>query len=130
MDKNVAKQIAEDTQKALESVAAKYGVTVTVRGGTFDAGMFKPRVEFRAPESRRSDFERYARMFGVDPQAFGKTFNFGGTTYRVAGIRPSAHKRPILAAREDGKSFAFSVDILRLIKGDDARQYLDKEIGQ
>ncbi len=49
MDKILAKKIADDSIKALESVATKYGLKVKYHGGNFSSFDFKPKIIFEVP---------------------------------------------------------------------------------
>src|SRR5215467_3328254 len=112
MDKQMARQMAADIQQALAGVASKYGMTVAVRGGSFDtAGMYRPRIEFAAGDFARKEFERYAGMFGLKAEHYGATFTSAGTAFKVTGLRLASRKRPVLAARvSDGKEFVFPIE--------------------
>jgi hypothetical protein len=110
MDRNKVKEISADVEAALQAVATKHGLTVSVRGGVFTQGSFKPRVEFKTGDADRAEFEQYARAFGLTPEMFGKTFAApGGARYRIAGLRLNSRKRPVLVQRLDGKQFVFEV---------------------
>jgi len=109
INRDKAKQISADVEAALKAVATKHGLTVTVRGGSFTAGTFKPRVEFKSGDADRAEFEQYARMFGLPADAFGKTFAVRGMRYAIKGLRLNSRKRPVLAERLDGKMFCFEV---------------------
>jgi len=110
MDRNKVKAIGDDVAAALQAVAAKHGMTVTVKGGVFTEGSFKPRVEFKTGDADRVEFEQYARAFGLTADMFGKTFAApGGARYRIVGLRLNSRKRPVLVQRLDGKQFVFEV---------------------
>ena len=117
MDRELARQLGEEVEAALQSVAAKHGMTVTCTGGTFETtGLFKPRVEFRTGDVDRQQFLRYAAMFGLTPEHFGRTFVMDGLTYQITGLKPSAPKRPVLARRADnGKIYVFPLDMVRAL---------------
>lgn len=116
MDKNKAKDIANDMAAALKAVADKHGMTVSVQGGTFDTtGVFKPRVEFRAADADRQEFVRYAVLVGVKPELFGKRFTVGGSTYVITGLKPAASRRPVMATRTDGMKFVFPVEMINAV---------------
>jgi len=117
MDKNKARAIAQDIEVALASVAAKHGMTVTYKGGSFDStGIFKPRMEFRSADADRQEFSRYAPMFGLSADAFGRTFVAGGISYRITGLKPSAGRRPVRALRLDnGKTYVFPAEMIKVL---------------
>jgi hypothetical protein len=67
----------------------------------------------------KAQFEAYAPAYGLDAADFGKTFVAGrGTAYRIAGVQPRRHTRPILGERvEDGKRFIFTIEEVRRALG-------------
>lgn len=104
-----AKMLGEEIAKALAEVAEKHGLQVEVRGGTYDSGSFKPRVEFKTQGSDEATYNLYREMY--DLPAFGYAFSQGGRTFRVSGFAPRSHKRPVLAVEvATGKTYKFTVD--------------------
>src|SRR3954469_20487599 len=98
MDKNKAKELGADIVKALEDVARRHGMTVELKGGTFDTtGVFKPRLEFRTADASANEFARFAPLYGLGAADFGRVFSYGGNSYRVDGISPNRTGKPILA---------------------------------
>jgi hypothetical protein len=103
IDRNTAEQIGAACKEALAEVAEKFGLTVTLRGGSFDpsVGTFSPKIVFA----------EYAAMFLLEPEDFGREFTefpTGGRTFKICGIKPRATKRPILATEVvSGKRYAF-----------------------
>lgn len=112
MNKDKARQIAEDIKAGLEAVAAKHGLTVTISGGRFDDGSFKPKVEFAEIGNAAADFARYAPSFGLQASDYGKVITHGGRSFTVTGLRLNAPKRPVLATDKNGKTFIFTVQAI------------------
>ncbi len=107
-DKAGIKLLNADIAEALQAVADKHGISVKVNGGTYDpSGLFKPRVAFTADNHAEAEFKQYANLFGLKPDAFGKTFTNSGRTFTIAGLNLKARKRPVLATADDGKSYVF-----------------------
>jgi len=79
-----AQTLGREVEEALRAVAERHGLTVEVRGGTYDSGFFKPRVEFKTAGS-----DDPVRFFG------GVSFPLGGRVR--AGL--SARGTPWLGAR-------------------------------
>lgn len=95
--------MSEAIQKALAPLEAKFGVTITMRGGRFDNTTFNPKIEIKAPGSAQADAEDakanfvvYAKQFGLKPTDFGKVF-FGssGKKMKIVGLTPSRPKFPV-----------------------------------
>lgn len=110
IDKRTAEQIGREVAEALQAVAERHGLTVAVRGGTYDTtGLYRPKVEFKTADADREEFARYASMFGLEADDFGKTFTSNGREFRVSGVAPRSPKRPILAVEvATGKTYKFA----------------------
>jgi hypothetical protein len=113
IDRNTAEQIGAACKEALAEVAEKFGLTVTLRGGSFDpsVGTFSPKIVFAVADAAKNEFAEYAAMFLLEPEDFGREFTefpTGGRTFKICGIKPRATKRPILATEVvSGKRYAF-----------------------
>ena len=110
--------LSADTLKALEAVAQKHGLTVSMGSGRFSAGSATLKVEYTATVEADADgtpgapvdFARHAAIIGLDDHAFGRVFTAGGVEYRVSGIRLTRRKYPVSAVRtRDQRSFKFDV---------------------
>jgi hypothetical protein len=103
IDRMACRKIAARAQEALEAVAAEFGLTVTVGGGSYDptTNSFRPKVEFAAADAAQREFEQYATLYDLSPDDFGRTFTSQGRTFTVAGVAPRSPKRPILATEGD-----------------------------
>lgn len=103
-----AATLGREVEEALKIVAERHGLTCEIRGGTFDAGFFKPRVEFKTAGNDRSEFDRYATLFGLEASDFGQTFINSGREFKVSGVAPRSTRRPILAIEtRTGRTFKF-----------------------
>lgn len=116
IDKQLAKQIGQEVEQALQEVAARHGLTVEIKGGTYDAGLYKPRVEFKTADADATEFRRYAAAFDLDPDDFGAEFVCKGKTYRISGVAPRSSVRPILATEvSTGRVFTFPEGTVRTL---------------
>jgi hypothetical protein len=105
-----ANLLGREVEEALRQVAERHGLQLDIRGGTFDSGSFKPRVEFKTAASDRDEFARYATLYGLNADDFGRSFRNGGREFTVAGISPRSPRRPILAKSADGRTWKFPAD--------------------
>ena len=51
------------------------------------------------------NFQRYAYMFGLAASDLGKTFKLNGCEYVITGLKPNAHKYPILCKASNGTEY-------------------------
>lgn len=115
MDKQTCRAITAAAVKALEAVAAEYGVVVEAKGGTYFDSSALIKFEFSdvnesgvAQTREATDFTAYAQHYGLNPEDLGKQFVSGTTRYTIIGLKRRATKMPILAKRLDGKVYKFS----------------------
>ncbi len=126
-DKQNLTNLLRDLDSALLTIRQKYGVSIKV--GTFRHDSFTGNAKLTitaigdaniATDPRAAalakaqiDFNSYASSFGLKPEQFGATFTFGRETYKLAGIKPAAHKRPILGTSiRDGKTYVFPESVI------------------
>lgn len=113
---SACKEFSEAAEVALAELCHEFGVTMTTKGGRFDATLYNPRWTFtvlNAESGIPADFSRYAVMFGLAPADYGRTFVSAGTSYKIVGLNMKAPRYPILAERGDGKRFKFPADIVK-----------------
>jgi hypothetical protein len=117
IDRAFLKAFTKDALKALDAVAATYGITAAYKGGSYDRNGANATLKFElaAPnaagvvETREAqDFKSLAHVFGLRPEDLGSKFNVRGTTYQITGLKSRRRKYPISAIRvSDGKAFKF-----------------------
>lgn len=100
MDKARAKAMGAEVEAALRAVAEKNGMKFVFKGGSCDAGSFKPRVEFVELDADKKSFEAYASMFGLSAADYGRSFVHAGKTYRLTGISIGRSSKPVIATRK------------------------------
>lgn len=126
IDRNAAKLISAACEEALQEVAERFGLTVSLRGGSFDpsAGTYKPKVEFAMADSAEKSFARDCRYIYADgdfdkplvPSDFGAEFVSQGRTFKVVGVNLRAPKFPILAEDvANGQTYTFGNGVVKTI---------------
>lgn len=109
INRALVKQLREEVNAALASVAEKHGITLEVGGITYSDNHFDAKLKGRTisedgvDEHAKKEFEVYASRFGVKPEAFGVEFDMPGTgKVEVSGITPRSRKYPILVTVKKG----------------------------
>lgn len=124
IDRAALGPLAAAIRKALEPVAAEYGLTLTMRGGSFSATNYQPKMEFAVVSAdgvvlsrEANDFKMMAAFYGLSPEHLGAQFSFDGNTYKITGLASRSNKRPILAEDVATKrTYKFSdKDVVRLL---------------
>lgn len=119
MDRLEARLITSQIADSLRGWGKETGYLVTPAGGSFNAGSFTLKLKIRKPEEEEGaeakTFAKYAALFGMKPEDFGKTFGFRGAIYKITGLNPRSEKFPVNAIRvSDGKPFKFPSTVTHL----------------
>lgn len=115
INRATAREIGDALQAALQPVAEQFGLTVEIRGGTFDAQSFKPKIEFKTADADEQDFRTYADMYGLDPDDFGREFTSQGKRFKVSGLAHRSRVRPILCTEISiDRVYKFTVEGVKL----------------
>jgi hypothetical protein len=119
-DKPTCRIVGEAFQKMAAEFAKEYGLIIKPASGRFDANSFTPKIIFCVPETGENgetvnkkdlaNFKQCAPMYGIDPEAFGKTVMLAGKKHTIVGWNPRAPKSPILIVDERGGRYKCTVD--------------------
>lgn len=116
----VCKLLDQRIKDALAPLAAEFGVQIKIGGGSYLGGSYKPKFEVAViaadglamtPEAEA--FKQCAAMLGFKPDDLGRSFKANGRTFKITGYRPRAHRQPIMATTDDGKTYVFPVDAVK-----------------
>jgi len=112
-----AREITAEIKAAVEAVLAKRGMKLTVGmthfGDSYDVKLVAtkmavdPETGIDLGSKEAVEWKRYAASFGLPAEGLGKTFKSGGHTFTVVGLNAKKYTRPVVATREDGKTFVF-----------------------
>lgn len=121
IDRDMVKLIRDRLQDALEPVAKGMKLSVEVGHASFTNNNVSFKVvlavvgqngESITPEAE--SFSRMAELYGIDPDALHKDFEYGGKTYKIMGLAPRRSRFPVVADRQpDGKGFKFPIDVVK-----------------
>lgn len=109
-----AKNIRMALEKALKGFGLDMGVVASVGSGRFSPHSIKFNVEISITDGSgiagkaKSDFEYYARTFGMSEDDFGKPFIRNGNVYTICGIQYRNWKYPVLGKNPRGKVYKFA----------------------
>jgi hypothetical protein len=120
-DRATVRMLGAEALAAMQVVAAKYGLAVSDRGGTFlptDANFrfnFQCMVEGAGEGTKGvpAGFARDMKALGLPEDCFGKSFVWSGRSYTIKGSQLSSRKYPVLCERDDGKGFKMTVNSVR-----------------
>lgn len=124
IDKKRAKEISEAVEAALQAVAERFGVTVSVRGGKFTETSLDLPISFAvvaengvAMTREARDFQHNAPLLGLEPTDLGKTFSHGGHVFTITGLAARSRSKPIVATRDDGRVYKWETRSVLLLLG-------------
>ncbi len=116
-NKDICRQINKELAEAAAIIAAKHGLKVNGKGGTFDSAVFIAKMEFfhedKKQDTEKQTFQRMAPLYGLSPDWFGVEVAIYGDRYRIVGLKPKSPKYPILIERGGKKYKASAADIIR-----------------
>jgi hypothetical protein len=102
--------------EAVRAALAGEGLQVDGAGARFDDASATLKIRVALPPSsdaRRAAFVEQARLWRVDPGAFGKTFVARGDTYTIEGLNFRARRFPVEARNaRDGRVYRFTTRVL------------------
>jgi hypothetical protein len=114
MDRDKAKKLQDEIRKALDEVAKRNGITITLGTVRFSAHDLRARIEARDQGGQTKEaraFVELAEMYGLRSTDLGRTFHRHGevdTVYKVIGLLPRARKTPILVEANGGVIYKMS----------------------
>ena len=124
-DRTSIPALREAILKALEPVAAEFGLSLAiVKGSTFHDTFYRPVIEFAVKGEGGVVLTREAEVFRVNAYQFpglqatdlGQSFINKGQTYTITGMTPRSNRRPIQTKGPDGKTYFFAADdVVRLL---------------
>lgn len=123
IDRDTCRLLSSDISEALKTVAAKHGIQIRTRGGTFSPLNYTLKVECAvigdagvAETKERTDYPLYATMYGLKPEWLDKTFEHAGDEYTIVGLATRKRKNPIhCRSKAQGKTFLFAETIVKLL---------------
>lgn len=122
-DKANLKTLRNEIDAALKALGERHGLKIHAGSARFTSGSAEFKVEFAAiaeggvvltPE--RQNWGVYAGMYDLKPEWLDKSFGWSGKTFKITGLNPKKHKRPVTCSGNDGKGYVFPAeDVKRLM---------------
>ena len=109
--------VAKEATAALQAVAEKYGLSVSYHGARYSATNANMKFEFATigengavQTSGVSEFEVYAKSYGLLPTDLGRSFTSSGHRFKIEGLNVRCRRYPVKVTRDDGKRFKYPVE--------------------
>lgn len=120
-DRATCRLVSQKIEAALQPLAEELGVAIRSKGGSYSGGHYTLKVEVAAVgedgsvQTKEADaFKSLATLYGFTPEDLGREFKMGSKSYKIAGLRTKAPRRPILGESESGKMFCFAAADVKL----------------
>jgi len=123
VDRSTVEMLLDEAEEALGQIAMRHGIVVSRKHCTYSSTEIPVAFKFVVPERtedgeavdpKETEFRKYARRFGLEPDDYGKMFRTFNGVYRVCGIKPRARKYPVLGRNIDtGKAYKFRPDSVK-----------------
>lgn len=117
-DKSNLKNIRSLLERTLASALQKHGLTASLGNITFSPTDFRVTLSVATgsgDDVLKRNWDKYCRLYGFEPEDFGKTFVQGLNKYTICDIKPKSRKYPIIAKREDGSRYKFSTNNIKML---------------
>ena len=104
------KALRVELQSDLDALELKYGLKFHVGNMTYSDTVVTIKVDagLGNTDATKHKFKEYAARFGLKPSDYGKIVYVNGSQYKISGIKPKAHRYPIVMQNTDtGKMYKF-----------------------
>lgn len=121
LTKDSVRDISRDINAAIQSVAKKHGIKLSMNGGTYQSSnaVLKIKVSTISESGIVETKERISyiqnhKLYDLKREWLDQTFTNGGFVYKIIGLNTRAYKRPVLCERNDGKVYKLSAENVRM----------------
>jgi hypothetical protein len=123
VDRNAVRTLLEAARKALTIVAEDHGVELLRKHCSYSSTEIPVAFKFvvvertedgEAIDPRETEFRKFAALYGLEPDDYGKMFKTFNGVYRVCGVKPRGKKYNILGESiTNGKTYKFRIDTVK-----------------
>ena len=127
IDKAACGVISKEAEIALQEVAQRFGLAVTIKGGKYDpsVGTYAPKIEFSVEGAQENDFAQSVKLLRsnwrktwLTADDYNLEFELKGDTYKLIGIHLNRPKYPLECQNVNtGKSVLVTEDTLMRVLG-------------
>lgn len=112
------KNFRQDFKDAVKDLEEKYDIVITLGNISYSESNFHGKIECRlasvsANKKLEDTFKALYKLYGLDEDMLGKTFNACGKTLKFVGLDSKKRNYPCIC-EGNGKSYKLSVEQLKL----------------
>lgn len=122
-DRNNLDEIRADINAALESVAEKHGITLSIGNISYESTRFTTKLTAQTgdgSEHEQKEFARNCWRYNIPESWYGKSFVAEGQTFTITGINTRARKSPINFKDVKGRMYKASPEYVKAFMKKDA----------
>ena len=102
-----------DINAALAEVMKKHGISIEIGNISFSGEQFTTKLTAKTgssttEESAKNEWEKYATVYGMKPEWFGKKVFISGSNHTITKLLPSKRKNIVQITSADGKKYITS----------------------
>ncbi len=105
LDRKVVEKLSVELEEVIAKTLEKYGLDVSHKRGNFGFSSVDLTFEIVVPEAHEEQLNAIGNMYGAEFKIGDEYSDHKGTTYRVTGFNPKAHKNTVQVTRlfDNGK---------------------------
>jgi uncharacterized Zn finger protein len=122
IDRARVRSIQAKIQKALKEIEAEENVTISLGGASFNSAYYTTKLKVSTNVKNdvvKGVYESVCRRIGFTQDIVGMSFDQGGITFEVTEIKTRNRKYPVIAKNKAGKSYKFTVEVVKRLMGGD-----------
>lgn len=112
INKQTLVEFRRDFAQAVKNLEDKYNMTIELKKITYEDNSFRGTLEARKVGLTNAEWNAYCGNYGLKPEDLGRMFLYNRKWFKITGIKVRS-KFPILAEREDSKSYGFTADAVK-----------------
>ena len=123
-NKTNCKLLIDKIVESTKSLEKEFGVKIKSKSARYTADSLNVKFEILKVDGSGSiiknedTFKLYAKMYGLEPEDLGKTFQYKNEMYKITGINPRSKKYPIEVINViNKKGYKFPVPYVKVALG-------------
>jgi len=124
MNRDKVRELMDEAKMAFDTIAKAHGLAAGEVRASFTDKNVKLSIEIaevgvsgEVMDREAILLQRCALGFGLPENAYGMEFSEGRHTYKITGLSSRRAQYPLIAEREDGKKFKFSLEHVKALLG-------------
>jgi len=113
-DRKNLDQVRGVINTALETALADFGLSAKLGNISYLENTFSAKLTVNCgttADGERAEFEKYAPMFGLTADTYGKMVTHNGKLFTVVGLKPRSRKYPVIA-RANGVRYKLPLEAI------------------